>query len=92
MKVTEDDRRPNAFSPAADLGTQTTRFRQMRAGRRNYVVADLQLKHATALSDGAVMLVPVYLITSTPAPCLFQNTKEDQRYRHPVENFVIHWV
>lgn len=44
MKVTEDDRRPNAFSPAADSRTQTPRFRQMRLGRGNYVAADLQLE------------------------------------------------
>lgn len=66
MKVTEDDRQPNAFSPAADFWTQTPRFRQMGTGRGNYVAADLQLVHATALCDGAVtrfMLGPFYLIT-----------------------------
>lgn len=34
MKVTGDDRQPNAFSPAADFLTQTPRFRQMGAGRQ----------------------------------------------------------
>lgn len=43
-EVTEDDRRPNAFSPAADFRTQTPWFRQMRTGRGNYVAADLQLE------------------------------------------------
>lgn len=32
MKVTEDDRQPNAFPPAADFFMQTPRFRQMGAG------------------------------------------------------------
>lgn len=73
MKVTEDDRRPNAFSPAADFLTQTPRFRQMGTGRSNYVAADLQFVHATALRDGAVtrfMLDPFYLIAVTLFPRL----------------------
>lgn len=64
MKVTEDDRQPNAFSPAADFWMQTPWFRQMGMGHSNYIVADLQLVHASALSDGAVtrfMIGPFYL-------------------------------
>lgn len=73
MKVTEDDRQPNAFSPAADFLTQTPRFRQMGTGRSNYAAADLQLVHATALCDGAVTrftLGPFYLIAVALVPRL----------------------
>lgn len=70
MKVTEDDRQPNAFSPAADFQTQTPGLRQMGVGRSNYATADLQL----VLCDGAVTrftLGPFCLFTASPSGKIF---------------------
>lgn len=53
MKVTEDDRQPNAFSPAAERKWHPG-LDKWGTGRCNYMAADLQLVHATALCDRAV--------------------------------------
>lgn len=93
--MTEDDRQPNAFSPAADFPTQMPWFRQMGTGRSNYVVADLQLVHATALCDGAVtrfMLGPLSLSQSllprrSPKTEYLGLSDQNQRRPHLVGRF-----